>query len=151
MKEITPKVSCLLIRKSFGEQVRAGKDRRCGRMPFVLSKTVFKRLCLLPLLFIIIILFFYKQIINLYHGVEYNGNVTVAKSAFDLFKRQPVNICQHIDLLNVGSPDFVGDVGSAYYPQVVCTDPGFGYVIIYICFSLNQYRQEIECYLSICF
>lgn len=91
-------------------------------MALVLSRSAFKRLCLLPLLLVFLIIFFYHQIANIYRNVEYQGNMTVVQMAFDLFKRQPVDICRNVVLLNVGDPKGV-ELNS--YPQSICADLGF--------------------------
>ena len=88
-----------------------------------LSKSAFKRLCLLPLLLLIFIFFFYRQIANIYRNVEYKGNITVVTNAFQLFNRQPIDICRNVELLNVGQPE---RTELTPYPQLICTDPGFG-------------------------
>lgn len=93
-------------------------------MAFKLSRTAFKRLCLLPLLLLIFIFFFYKQIANIYRNVDYQGNITSVQSAFDLFKRQPIDVCDEVDLLNIGVPQPT-DLELSSFPQYVCNDPGY--------------------------
>lgn len=91
-------------------------------MALKLSRSAFKRLCLLPLLLAFLIVFLYQSIANIYRDVEYTGNITTVQTAFDLFKREPLEVCHNIDLLNVGDPQGT-ELNS--YPQLICTDPGF--------------------------
>ena len=91
-------------------------------MALVLSRTAFRRLCLLPLLLLLFIFFFYRQIANIYRHVEYTGNITAVQAAFHLFNRRPTDVCLNVELLNVGQPE--NDDLSAY-PQLMCTDPGY--------------------------
>lgn len=93
-------------------------------MAIKISRTAFKRLCILPLFLIIFIFFFYKQIANIYRDVDYTGNVTVVQRAFDLFKRQPTDVCHEVDLLNVGYPEVKELTDLSSYPQIICNDPG---------------------------
>lgn len=93
-------------------------------MAFKLSRTAFKRLCLLPLLVAIFIFLFYKQIANIYRHVDYKGNITVVQRAFDLFKRQPTDVCHQVELLNIGYPEEQELAELTSYPQTVCNDLG---------------------------
>lgn len=96
-------------------------------MAFAWNKTLLKRLIILPFLLGLFAFFFYRQITNLYWNVEFAGNVSTAKAAFDLFKRKPLvpNVCGRLDLLNVGIPDEEEAIEYTPYPQVLCIDPKF--------------------------
>lgn len=94
-------------------------------MAFKISRTAFKRLCLLPLLVAIFIFLFYKQIANIYRHVDYKGNMTVIQMAFELFERQPTDICYQVELLHVDYPEEQKLTELSSYPQTICNDPGF--------------------------
>ena len=91
-----------------------------------ISRTTFKRFLILPFIIVVIVFFFYREIVNTYRNdLDYIGNIPAAKFVYDFFKQHPMSDCSHVvSLLKNVEVELIEKVTSEY-PQVICTDLGF--------------------------